>query len=109
MNSSLNLSQIESLQQRLLKHAVYDAVNDRSSLQIFMHHHVYGVWDFMSLLKYLQHVIAPATWPWQPSASVSLRHFVNELCWARNQMKVCPPEMARKSMSATSTFMRGHA
>lgn len=79
MNSSLNLSQIESLQQRLLKHAVYDAVNDRSSLQIFMHHHVYGVWDFMSLLKYLQHVIAPATWPWQPSASVSLRRFVNEI------------------------------
>jgi hypothetical protein len=58
MNSSLNLSQIESLQQRLLKHPVYDAVNDLSCLRVFMHHHVYGVWDFMSLLKYLQHVIA---------------------------------------------------
>ena len=79
MNSSLNLSQIESLQQRLLKHPVYDAVNDLSSLRVFMHHHVYGVWDFMSLLKHLQHVIAPATWPWQPSANVSLRRFVNEI------------------------------
>ena len=28
MNSTLNLSQIESLQQRLLKHPVYDAVNN---------------------------------------------------------------------------------
>ena len=79
MDNSLNLSQIESLQQRLLKHPVYDAVNDLSSLRVFMDHHVYGVWDFMSLLKHLQHVIAPSTWPWQPSANVSLRRFVNEI------------------------------
>ena len=78
MNSSLNLSQIESLQQRLLKRPVYDAVNDLSCLRVFMHHHVYGVWDFMSLPKNLQHVIAPATCPWQLSANVSLRRFVNE-------------------------------
>jgi len=105
MNSSLNLSQIESLQQRLLKHAVYDAVNDRSSLQIFMHHHVYGVWDFMSLLKYLQHVIAPATWPWQPSASVSLRHFVNEIVLGEESDEGLPARDGQKSMSATSTFI----
>ena len=76
---SLNLSQIESLQQRLFKHPVYDAVNDLSCLRVFMQHHVYGVWDFMSLLKYLQHVIAPAAWPWQPSANASLRRFINEI------------------------------
>lgn len=79
MKSSLNLSQIESLQQRLLKHPVYEAVSDLSCLRVFMHHHVFGVWDFMSLLKCLQHVIAPATWPWQPSANVSLRRFINEI------------------------------
>ncbi|MEJ6578940.1 MAG: DUF3050 domain-containing protein [Akkermansiaceae bacterium] len=97
MNSSLNLSQIESLQQRLVKHPVYDAVNDLSSLRVFMHHHVYGVWDFMSLLKHLQHVIAPTTSPWQPSANVSLRRFVNEIVLGEESDEGLPTTEGQKS------------
>ena len=44
-----------------------------------MEHHVYSVWDFMSLLKYLQSVIAPAQYPWVPMGDASVRRFINEL------------------------------
>ena len=106
MNSSLNLSEIESLQQRLLKHPVYDAVNDLSCLRVFMAHHVYGVWDFMSLLKHLQHVIAPAMWPWQPSANVSLRRFVNEIVLGEESDEGLPTREGQKRYA--SHYLQRH-
>ncbi|MBT9566963.1 MAG: DUF3050 domain-containing protein, partial [Thiobacillus sp.] len=45
----------------------------------FMQHHVYSVWDFMSLIKYLQHEVAPARWPWTPGGDASVQRFINEL------------------------------
>jgi len=44
-----------------------------------MEHHVYAVWDFMSLLKSLQGAVAPAQTPWMPSPHPELRRFVNEI------------------------------
>lgn len=44
-----------------------------------MEHHVYSVWDFMSLAKRLQETIAPTSQPWMPTGDCSLRRFVNEL------------------------------
>jgi len=37
------------------------------------------VWDFMSLIKYLQHEVAPARWPWTPGSDASVQRFINEL------------------------------
>lgn len=42
-------------------------VNNLDTLQIFMEHHVYAVWDFMSLLKSLQHHVCPSTTCWVPN------------------------------------------
>jgi hypothetical protein len=44
-----------------------------------MQHHVYSVWDFMSLIKSLQALIAPTSVPWVPSGDGSVRRFINEL------------------------------
>ena len=44
-----------------------------------MHHHVFSVWDFMSLIKYLQRAIAPVQVPWIPHGDPSLRYFINQL------------------------------
>ena len=68
-----------SFKERLEDHPVYDAVQNIDDLRIFMQHHVYSVWDYMSLIKYLQSVIAPTQYPWIPSGDASVRRFVNEL------------------------------
>ncbi len=77
--SGLNDSLIESLRQRLDGHPIYAALQTVEDLRVFMAHHVYSVWDFMSLIKYLQHQVAPARWPWTPGRDASVQRFINEL------------------------------
>ena len=75
----LNADFIESLRLRLEAHPIYAAVTTLDDLRVFMQHHVYSVWDFMSLIKYLQNEIAPACWPWTPGGDASVQRFINEL------------------------------
>lgn len=75
----LNDALIENLRLRLEAHPIYAAVQNLDDLRVFMQHHVYSVWDFMSLIKYLQNEIAPAHWPWTPGADASVQRFINEL------------------------------
>jgi hypothetical protein len=75
----LNDAFIESLRLRLEAHPIYAAVQTLDDLRVFMQHHVYSVWDFMSLIKYLQNEVAPARWPWTPSGDASVQRFINEL------------------------------
>ena len=77
--AALNLEHLEPLRAQLEGHAIYGAIRQTQDLQIFMHHHVFSVWDFMSLIKYLQKSIAPVQVPWMPSAEPSLRFFINQL------------------------------
>jgi hypothetical protein len=77
--ASLDLSPLFDARERLNSHPVYKTVTDMAALRVFMAHHVYSVWDFMSLLKYLQHLAAPAGSPWLPVGDPMLRRFINEL------------------------------
>jgi hypothetical protein len=70
---------ISSFKERLENHPIYEAVASIEDLQCFMEHHVYSVWDFMSLIKYLQSIVAPTTYPWVPQGNGSVRRFINEL------------------------------
>lgn len=70
---------LADFRQRLDGHPIYAAVRTLADLRVFMAHHVYSVWDFMSLIKYLQHVVAPASWPWTPGADPMVQRFINEL------------------------------
>ena len=70
---------IASLRERLDGHPVYGALKQVEDLRVFMQHHVHSVWDFMSLIKYLQHAVAPARWPWTPGADPTVQRFINEL------------------------------
>ena len=74
--SSSSLAKITS---RLNGHALYSALSDLEDLRVFMEHHVYSVWDFMSLAKRLQAQIAPTQQPWMPNRDGSLRRFINEV------------------------------
>ena len=75
----LNDAFIESLRLKLEAHPIYAAVQSLDDLRVFMQHHVYSVWDFMSLIKYLQNEVAPARWPWTPSVDATVARFINEL------------------------------
>ena len=70
---------VSDLSQQLHHHPVYGALRDLADLRCFMQHHVFSVWDFMSLIKYLQHHIAPATYPWLPRGHSATRRFINSL------------------------------
>lgn len=76
---NFELSRISVLQQQLNQHPVYAALQTVADLQCFMQHHVYSVWDFMSLIKYLQQQVAPIECPWRPQGDPSVRRFINEL------------------------------
>lgn len=70
---------ISGFKDRLENHPVYAAVRSVEHLRCFMEHHVYSVWDFMSLIKFLQNEIAPAAYPWVPVGDADVRRFINEL------------------------------
>jgi hypothetical protein len=77
--AELNLNHLRDLQAELDVHPIYDALRGLADLRVFMTHHVFSVWDFMSLIKYLQHQVAPAAFPWMPRGEPSLRYFINQL------------------------------
>jgi len=81
MNDRISSLQQElaPLREKLFKHPVYSAVQDLQGLRIFMKHHVFAVWDFMSLLKSLQQRLTCTTVPWLPVGAPSTRFFINEI------------------------------
>jgi len=70
---------ISDLSLQLNHHPVYSALRDLADLRCFMQHHIFSVWDFMSLIKYLQNQVAPATFPWVPRGNPDIRRFINSL------------------------------
>ncbi|UFH58722.1 DUF3050 domain-containing protein [Sulfurovum mangrovi] len=70
---------IDALKSELNEHPVYKAVESIEDLRCFMEHHAFSVWDFMSLVKFLQAEIAPSRSPWVPPSEPDLCRFINEL------------------------------
>lgn len=70
---------IAPLRQTLLHHPVYGQIQTLAELNIFMEHHVFVVWDYLSLLKALQRELTCVEVPWVPRGSPELRRLINEL------------------------------
>jgi hypothetical protein len=73
------LEKIKRLRKELASHPVYASVSGIDDLTLFMQHHVYSVWDFMSLVKYLQNEFAPTGSPWLPHGDALVRRFINDI------------------------------
>jgi hypothetical protein len=72
-------SAIEVELAKLCRHPLYFGIQTPEHLRIFMNHHVYCVWDFMSLLKFLQQQFCPSQVPWSPRKNSDVARFINEI------------------------------
>ena len=70
---------LEPLMGQLQRHPIYSTVNSMDELRCFMQEHAFAVWDFMSLLKYLQKELTCVHVPWKPVGSAKIRRFINEI------------------------------
>jgi hypothetical protein len=70
---------LSSVRNELLDHPVYPLIRDLDALRSFAEHHVYAVWDFMSLLKALQRDLTCVDIPWIPVGSAETRFLINEI------------------------------
>jgi len=102
MNQTFDLSCIAPLREKLDHHPLYGSLRNMEDVRTFMMHHVYPVWDFMSLLKYLQYTLAPATAPWTPLGSPAGRRFINEIVLAEESDEGLPD--AHGNTTYTSHF-----
>ena len=73
---------LEPLTNQLINHSLYQKINTPEQLQLFMEHHVFAVWDFMSLLTSLQEILTKTTNPWLPVGDPETRYLINEIVLA---------------------------
>jgi len=66
----------------LLEHPLYSEIKTPAHLRLFMQHHVFAVWDFMSLLKALQNGLTCTEVPWRPVGDPETRYLINEIVLA---------------------------
>lgn len=75
----MNFTKVNPLSKKLESHAVFTNLNTLAELRVFMEHHVFAVWDFMSLLKKLQEIYVPHGSPWIPNPNGNVVRFINEI------------------------------
>ena len=70
---------IEPARQKVISHPLYHRLNTMDAVVTFMEHHVFAVWDFMSLLKILQRRLTCVEVPWVPSGPTGSRRLINDI------------------------------
>jgi hypothetical protein len=70
---------IEPARQEVVSHPIYRELTTMNAVVTFMEHHVFAVWDFMSLLKALQRRLTCVQVPWVPSGPAGSRRLINDI------------------------------
>ena len=63
----------------LSNHPLYESINNIQHVRIFMEHHIYAVWDFMSIVKALQKRLTCVETPWVPKGNSISARLINEI------------------------------
>ena len=70
---------IQNYKEEIVCHPLYKKLNSVDDIAILMEHHVYAVWDFMSLLKSLQSILTCTSSPWKPVGDTQIRRLINSI------------------------------
>jgi hypothetical protein len=70
---------IAGIESEIVSHPLYKSIKTVDDLKPFAEHHVFAVWDFMSILKALQNKLTCTTWPWMPVGDAETRFLINEI------------------------------
>ncbi|HLJ99542.1 MAG TPA: DUF3050 domain-containing protein [Streptosporangiaceae bacterium] len=71
--------QISEKRRAVVEHPVYAALDSTRAIRTFQEHHVFAVWDFMSLLKSLQRNLTCVELPWVPTGPTASRRLINDI------------------------------
>ncbi len=70
---------VDPARSRVVSHPLYQNLDSLDAVVTFMEHHVFAVWDFMSLLKSLQRNLTCVQVPWVPTAHPGSRRLINDI------------------------------
>jgi len=73
---------LKETRSKLISHPLYQALDSKEKLVLFMENHVFAVWDFMSLIKALQRNLTCIDVPWTPNSNNFSGKLVNEIVLA---------------------------
>lgn len=71
--------QITDARRTVIEHPMYAALDSQYAIRTFLEHHVFAVWDFMSLLKSLQRNLTCVQLPWVPTGPTGSRRLINDI------------------------------
>ncbi|WP_432840578.1 DUF3050 domain-containing protein [Dactylosporangium sp. CA-092794] len=63
----------------VITHPIYARLDGLPAIRTFLEHHVFAVWDFMSLLKSLQRNLTCVEVPWIPTGPTGSRRLINDI------------------------------
>jgi hypothetical protein len=72
-------AEIAPARDAVTQHPIYRGLRTERDLTTFMEHHVFAVWDFMSLLKSLQRNLTCVEVPWIPTGPTGSRRLINDI------------------------------
>jgi hypothetical protein len=70
---------VDDARTRVVGHPLYANLDTFPAIVTFLEHHVFAVWDFMSLLKSLQRNLTCVELPWVPTGPTGSRRLINDI------------------------------